>query len=150
MAQGSTRGVLEGEAGYSLVEVMVSIMLLCIAIIPMVGMFDAGLRAAVLGSNHDKARALANEKLEEIKALPYSNPDPDANSVIEKYPPGTTNCVGAIEPGFSCEVQTTYARVNGTAVVSDPDVRTMMQVTVRVTRDGGTPYTLTSLVVKGQ
>jgi len=40
-----------------------------IAIIPMVSMFDAGLRAAVLGGNYDQARTLANEKLEEVKAL---------------------------------------------------------------------------------
>ncbi len=49
---------LRNETGYSLVEVMVAIMLLSIAIIPMVSMFEAGLRVAVLGSNYDKARAL--------------------------------------------------------------------------------------------
>ena len=34
----------KSESGYSLVEVMVSIMILAIAIIPMVGMFDLGLK----------------------------------------------------------------------------------------------------------
>ena len=37
------------QSGYSIVEVMAAIMILILAILPMVGMFDAALRAAVLG-----------------------------------------------------------------------------------------------------
>lgn len=70
------------EAGYSLVEVMASILLLSIAIIPMVGMFDAGLRAASTSGNYDKARALANLKLEEAKSLDY-------DTVRTNFPTGT-------------------------------------------------------------
>lgn len=66
------RKVLKTESGYSLIEVMVSIMLLSIAILPMVGMFDMGLNSATRGSNYDKARALANLKMEEAKSLPYA------------------------------------------------------------------------------
>ena len=73
-------GRLKDEAGYSLVEVVVSILLLSVAILPMVTMFDTGLRTAVLGGNYDKGRALANTKLEEVKALTY----PEVES---KYPP---------------------------------------------------------------
>ena len=62
---------LNEEAGYSLVEVMVSIIILAIAILPMVGMFDMGLQSATRGSNYDKSRALANLKLEEAKSLPF-------------------------------------------------------------------------------
>ena len=60
------------ESGYSLVEVMVSILILTIAIIPMVGMFDTGLKTATTGSNYDKARAFANERLERAKVLSYA------------------------------------------------------------------------------
>jgi prepilin-type N-terminal cleavage/methylation domain-containing protein len=59
------------ESGYSLVEVMASIIILAIAILPMAGMFDMGLRTATTGSNYDKARTLANLKLEEAKSLPF-------------------------------------------------------------------------------
>ena len=59
------------ESGYSLVEVMVSIFILAIAIIPMVGMFDMGLNAATRGSNYDKARALANKQLEQAASFSY-------------------------------------------------------------------------------
>jgi prepilin-type N-terminal cleavage/methylation domain-containing protein len=77
-----------GESGYSMVEVMAAIVILALAILPMVGMFDTALRAVILGGNYDKARALANEKLEEVLALPYRKPGRDADSVIERYPPG--------------------------------------------------------------
>ena len=46
-------------------------MILAIAILPMVGMFDMGLNTATTGSNYDKARTLANTKLEQAKMLPY-------------------------------------------------------------------------------
>jgi hypothetical protein len=72
-----------------MVEVMAAIMILALAILPMVGMFDTALRAAVLGGNYDKARALANEKLEEALALPYREPGGGADSVIERYPPAS-------------------------------------------------------------
>ena len=64
---------MKGESGYSLVEVMASIMILAIAILPMVGMFDMGLQTATRGSNYDKSRALANLKLEEAKSLPFAD-----------------------------------------------------------------------------
>jgi len=62
---------LRDASGYSLVEVMASIMILTIAIIPMVGMFDMGLETVNSGSEFDKARTLANLKLEEAKVLSY-------------------------------------------------------------------------------
>ena len=63
---------LKNEAGYSLVEVMVSIIILAIAILPMVGMFDMGINSATKGGKYDKARALANLKMEEAKSLTYA------------------------------------------------------------------------------
>lgn len=63
---------LKDEGGYSLVEVVVSIMILTVAIIPMVALFDTGLNTAVLGSNYDKARALAKKQLEQAQTLPYN------------------------------------------------------------------------------
>ena len=62
---------LREESGYSLVEVMVSIMILAIAILPMFAMFDTGLHAATRGSNYDIARALANKQLEQAQSLSY-------------------------------------------------------------------------------
>ena len=67
------RRLLTTESGYSLVEVMVSMIILTIAILPMAGMFDMGLNSATRGSNYDKARALANLKMEEAKSLPFDS-----------------------------------------------------------------------------
>ena len=63
---------LREEAGYSLVEVLFAIMLLTIALLPMVGMFDMGIKSATSSGSYDKARTLANLKMEEAKSLPFS------------------------------------------------------------------------------
>jgi len=99
-------GRAASEAGYSLVEVLAAIMILALAILPMVGMFDTALRAAVLGGNYDRARALANEKLEEVRALPYSRPGGAADSVIEKHPPATP--ASGTEGMFTYTIRTTF------------------------------------------
>ena len=82
---------LSEEFGYSLVEVMASIIILSLAILPMVGMFDMGLKSATAGSNYDKSRALANLKLEEAKSRPFG-------TVRENFPevaPTTTTYDGS-------------------------------------------------------
>ena len=66
---------------------MVSIMILAIAILPMVGMFDMGLNAATKGSNYDKARTLANLKMEEAKSLPFA--DVKDNFPVDRRAPPT-------------------------------------------------------------
>ncbi len=91
---------LTDEAGYSLVEVMVSIMILTITIIPMVGMFDTGLAAANKGSRYDKARALANQKLEEAKSLTY-------DQVKSNYP------VASSTPGAGGTYTSSYQAATG-------------------------------------
>jgi prepilin-type N-terminal cleavage/methylation domain-containing protein len=129
---------LKEESGYSMVEVMVAIMILAIAIIPMVGMFDVGLRASSDGSNYDKARMLATERLETVKALPYFKPDLAANSAVEIYRPGTP--VSGTSGIFSYTVTTTYFRESEGNIAADTSdnsvVKPMTQVVVRVTWNG--------------
>ncbi len=139
---------LRGEDGYSLVEVMVAIMILALAIIPMVSMFDAGLRAAMLGSNYDIARNFAGEKLEETRALSF-------DSALARYPEdSTTTCnpgPPAGSPVTSCNVTTDYVRMTASDVSStnsDGDyATTMVQVTVNVQWDNGS-YETTGLIAK--
>ena len=133
------------ELGYSLVEVMVAILLLAIAIIPMVGMFDAGLRAATQGGNYDQGRAIANEKMEGVRALSYKD-------LVAKYPPGTyppsaPACSTGV-PGFSCEVKTGFVN---SALVSDVNARGGMQIEVKVNWSGGSgEYRTVGLKTRGQ
>ena len=128
--------------GYSLVEVLVAIAILSLAILPMVGMFEAALRAATLGGNYDKARALANEKLEEIRALPYRDPGGAADSVTEKYPPATpTSGKRGI---FTYTVQTKFVDASFSNLADSPPT-SQMRVEVEVEWQGKS-YTTTGFV----
>jgi Tfp pilus assembly protein PilV len=131
-------GTLEREAGYSLVEVLAAIMLLSLAIIPMVGMFDMGLRAAMAGSDYDKARSLANERLEEVRALPY-------DSAVELYPPATP--VGGTEDTFAYTVRTKYVDADLSNPHDSPPA-SQMRVEVEVEWQGNS-YTTTGYVAGG-
>ena len=68
----SARLLRSDAGGYSLVEVMASIVILTLAIIPMVGMFDMGLNTAARSGNYDEARALAKKHREMVSSLPYA------------------------------------------------------------------------------
>lgn len=155
------RKLLRDEGGYSLVEVIVSIMILAIAILPMVSMFDAGLRAAAVGSNYDTARALANEKLEEIKALSFRDPDnpagAPANSILEKYKPVNepATAAGGLGPGspitgtkgiFSYTVTTRYVQQDFNTIPATPIRTSFVKVEVKVSWQGNS-ITVTSIRV---
>ncbi len=143
---------LKEENGYSLVEVMVAILILAIAIIPMVGMFDAGLRAAMLGGNYDKARTLANKQLEIAKGLPYI-------TVRDNFPTGTgapdgvsgtitsSDQTDAEFTGFTYTVRKDYAAIGPSGIAPNAAARNMMQITVTVNWEGKS-YRTTGLVSK--
>jgi Tfp pilus assembly protein PilV len=82
---------------------MVSIVILAIAILPMVGMFDMGLNSATASSNDDKARALANLKLEQAKSLPFGD-------VKDNFP-----VTGSTPDSTSGYYDSTFIPVTGTA-----------------------------------
>jgi Tfp pilus assembly protein PilV len=133
------RKISKEEAGYSLIEVVVSILLLSIAIIPMVGMFDMGLKTATTGSHYDQARALANANLEKVRSLPY------ADAIVTYKPVNATPTAGtpvSCNSGmFTCRVTTTY--VNDSFSASSA-ATTKMKAVVTVTWDGKS-YTTTGL-----
>ena len=95
---------LREESGYSLVEVLVSIVIMTIAIIPMMAMFDMGFNSTTEGSNYDRARMLANMKLEEAKNLPFDTvrdnfPEP-VGTTTPYNGSGTYQSDPKTEPGF--------------------------------------------------
>ena len=137
-------------SGYSLVEVMAAIVILSVAIIPMVGMLDAGLNASRSAGNYDKARLLANNGLEKVQALPYNRPGPTVDSAVEFYRPATP--VSGTSGVFAYTVTTQYWRENGgnlEAVADTSIVRPMMRVTVTVTWEGSHSYTTRGFVASG-
>ncbi len=132
--------LLKEESGYSLVEVIVSIFILAAAIIPMVGMFDMGLKTASTGGNYDGARALANANLEKVRALPYAQAKVTYKPVNATPTAGTP--VSCNEGIYTCTVTTTY--VDNTLSPNSAST-TKMQVVVTVGWPGGNSYTTTGL-----
>ena len=129
------------ERGYSLIEVMVSIILLSVAIIPMVGMFDMGLNSASRAGNYDGGRALANSNLQKVMSLPYSSATDPAHyrPVNASTTPGTTvSCDTGI---YTCGVKTYYV---DDSFVNNSATTTKMRVEVTVSWAGGN-YTTTGL-----
>ncbi len=103
---------LREESGYSLIEVMVAMIIMTLAILPMMSMFDMGLHSTIEGSKYDKARMLANLKLEQAKNLPFDSLDNTIQDVRDNFPEpaGTVTAYDPItgyyesgpktEPGF--------------------------------------------------
>lgn len=124
-----------------------------LATVPMVGVFDAGLRAATQGSDYDKARVLANKQLETARSLPYED-------VRDDFPVGSSTPdarTGVYEssdqtdkdfPGFIYKVRKAYVRLGTTDIAEDASARTMMRVTVTVNWGSGKSYGTTGLVSK--
>jgi hypothetical protein len=141
---------LSEESGYSLVEVIASIIIMGVAILPMIVMFDTGLNTASRGSNYDKARMLANANLEKVQSLSYLsarttykplNADPDPG-----VPVSCDQNVLPVEdqdifspPRGDCEVTTNYVDDDYDPDNYDPDANAniQMQVVVTVEWDGG-------------
>ncbi len=143
---------IKDEGGYSLVEVMVAIMILAIAIIPMVGMFDTGLKTATAGSNYDKARALANANLEKVMSLPHSTATATYKPVNDTSSPAGT-AVSCDQAPFTCTVATSYVdwrpdltppRYEPLPNSANPSSKNEVRITVTVTWESGSKsYTTT-------
>jgi prepilin-type N-terminal cleavage/methylation domain-containing protein len=154
---------LREEYGYSLVEVMATIVILAIAILPMFAMFDMGLNGATRGSNYDKARALANKQLEQAQSLSYGTVRtafPNAPCAFD----GSGRCeVGNLEvpadedpdgkfDNFRYAIRKQYVEPSGNGFVNAEDDTGMMQITVVVGWGGDNfndvTYTATTLKVR--
>ncbi len=149
---------LKNESGYSLVEVMASITILAIAIIPMVSMFDMGLNAATRGSNYDKARAFANERLERAKVLPYRQvrdnfPVPssfDTNGTSISSDLDVPEDAG-LPDGSTYTITKQYVSLNpDTSSFEDATTdRWILRVTVTVDWNSGSSITASGVVARG-
>ena len=119
------------ESGYSLVEVLAAIVVLTVAIIPMVGMFDAALRATGAGGDYDTARACANQKLEEAKRLPYE-------TVSGGLPDGSCDA-----PGFGYEIEEEFVDASLGETATDVG---LLRVTVTVVWGENNAYDVSGVV----
>lgn len=153
---------IKNEAGYSLVEVLAAIVILTVAIIPMVSMFDTGLRSATTSGNYDKARALANQQLEEAKSRPYESvkinfpsgtgaPDSDGeitsaaiSATSAGLPTGSTYTVEKqyiVQPSYEPGASESFTESNSV------DDTKLLRVSVTVNWGDGKSYNASGLVV---
>jgi prepilin-type N-terminal cleavage/methylation domain-containing protein len=156
---------LHEESGYSLVEVMVSIILLSIAILPLVSMFDMGLTSATRGSNYDKGRALAKKQLEQAHSLSYGTVrtnfpnapctfDNDGLCEVENLEVPTAEDPGGEFDRFRYAIRKQYVEpdASGFEPPDDGSDTGMMQITVEVGWGGAdfdeVTYTATTLKVR--
>jgi len=97
--------LLKAESGYSLIEVLVSVVLLTIAIVPLVGVFDSALKSTTVSSNYDKARALSDLKMEQAKSLPFDSGDTNIQDVEHDFPlaAGAVGTPTAYDDGFAAD-----------------------------------------------
>lgn len=146
------RKILREQWGYSLVEVMVSIMILSIAIIPMVAMFDMGLQSATTSGNYDKARTFANQQLERAKGLPYAQArDGFPSSGSTPNPVWGPSLGPDTIPGLpngSYTIEKRYIEENLADVSADVGDTGLMKVTVTVNWGNGNSYTTRGVVGK--
>jgi hypothetical protein len=127
-----TRRALDTESGYSVVEVLAAIVILTVAILPMVGMFDAALQATGAGGDYDAARACANGVLEEAKSLPYE-------TVETGLPQGV--CPEA--SGFAYEIDEDFVDASLREVGTDEG---LIRLTVIVSWARGSSYDVTGVL----
>jgi type II secretory pathway pseudopilin PulG len=105
-----------------LVELIVTILFIAIAVTALVSVYASGIISLRHASVQGNARALAETRLEELRALPFSNlklaslPPSSADSYFTNPPDGVTASDAATEPtGGNQAAQTT---------VTGPDNRT--------------------------
>ena len=145
---------LKNEAGYSLIEVVVSIIILSIALLPMASMFDMGINSATEGSQYDKARALANMKLEEAKSLSFTTVRDNFPQTGNGTPYTTVNWINgpAGFGGFQYRVEKHYMTLPPSPPTEPFTFSTsgtatgLIRVTVFVQWDDGTTFTTYGLV----
>lgn len=104
---------------------------LTVAVVPMVGMFDAAIGAADTSADYDKARTCAVQKLEQIKSLPYE--------AVEGGLPG-----GVCDPsGFGYTIAT---RSIGADLGDGSGEEGLTMVTITVDWDGENSYSVSGVV----
>ncbi len=152
---------LKNEAGYSLVEVMASIIILAIGILPLIGMLNMGINSATKGGQYEKARALANLKMEEAKSRTFAEVEGNFPQAGNTTPYTTVNWINGPGgfTGFQYRVEKCYIAQPETGQNGDPIAPTqtfdddecgtptgLIRVTVIVQWGDGNTYTTYGLV----
>lgn len=74
--------------GFSLIEVLVSLVILAVSLLALAGLMTTTTKNNSFGSHLTEAATFAQDKLEELRAMPWNSLIPD--SVNTDNPPGST------------------------------------------------------------
>ena len=110
---------------------MVAMVVLTIAVVPMVGMFEAAIRAVNASGDYDEARTCAVQKLEQVKSLPYETVE------------------GGLQGGV-CRPSGLAYTITAQSICTDlgdgSGEEGLSMITVSVDRDGGNSYDVSGVV----
>ncbi len=82
----------DNETGFSLIELLVAVAILGVALTPLLGIFTHGLRVAEMANKLTLATSLARDMTEEIRSLPFWEPNNSINGVDkDTYFPAVIN-----------------------------------------------------------
>jgi len=110
---------------------MVAMVVLTVAVVPMVGMFEGAIQAANASGDYDEARTCAVQKLEQAKSLPYET--------VEGGLPG-----GVCSPsGLAYTIATQSI---GTDLGDGSGEEGLTMITVTVSWNGGNSYSVSGVV----
>jgi len=99
---------MNNEKGISIIEIMIAMTILAVALLAMMSMFQIGIKQTVVSGNITVATQLANDKMEEIRSLPFYVEyvsDTGNQDIDDFYYPENYN-----NQGYDAQDSTTYVQ----------------------------------------
>ena len=138
---------MKNRSGLSLIEVMIAVMVLSFAVATFAPLYPISLRMRSKAENVTRATTLAQQKIEQVRAIPYSSltySGLQANSVIDASPNSSPYSFTTVDG-----VASKLPQATGTLTVSTP-ATDLKQVDVTVTWGGlvqnGNTVTVSTLI----
>lgn len=121
----------QSEAGFSLVEELVTVAVIGLALVLLIGMLSTGALGVTTATAEVQAESLATSQLELVKNAPYS-PDPTAVPYPSLSPPAR----------FGVQVDVTYWDSGTSSFIASVQNEGLQKITVTITHDGDAVLTM--------
>jgi prepilin-type N-terminal cleavage/methylation domain-containing protein len=144
LALGAGRGQKSGEDGFSLIEIIITLVVLSIAVVGVLGVFSTGIRSSANPLIIDQATQLAQGEMDRVLAekalIGFFAPDFD--------PTNPTPCDSAsiMPPGFSCTRTFDYVQQGDLTTPVTPTATEYIRVTVTISQAAIGSVSLVTLI----